>query len=165
MRYISIYVYLILFVAFTVACSYPLVYTRDKLSAEANLSRDLSELPMLPEFARVTTVRRQYENIQRSGRICFLSRGHIVLGSWLPQSDALEMYYEEVQKLGWQPRKEQYPNSRVLHRAKNELMVIDILQPGVEVRDAINYAELLRKYSSVVFVGIDYNVPANEDCY
>jgi len=164
MRYISIHVALILF-AFTAACSYPLTYVQDKYTAEAGLSRDLSELPVLPEFKIITTIQNQYEELQRSGIICFLSRGHAVLGSALPPSDAIEKYYGYVQKLGWQPRKEQYPNSRVLHRGKNELMVIDILQPGVEVRDAINYEELLRKYRSIVFVRIDFNVPANEDCY
>jgi len=98
------------------------------------------------------------------GPICYYARAFVIVGTLLPETQALDTYTEKTQSLGWTPEGRQYEISRILIRGVNDRIVIGSGEPGVDIKDALDYDKLRETYRSIIFVRLDYMLPSRDEC-
>lgn len=132
---------------------------------EARIGLDalVTQLPELRDFEKVKVVYREFSNTEY-GVTCYYARAFIITGTRLSESESLDVYTAKLESLGWMPREKQYETSRVLYYEMNDRIVVRSGEPGVDIKDALDYAQLRKDYQSVIFIRIDYMVPNREEC-
>ena len=144
-------------------------YLRGKLM-QRNVRTELDILvnnvvPLPAEFEIIETISLDSLYFTETfGKECFYARDYLILGSTLPASDALDAYARSLLSSGWITETRSYPTSRTLIYGENVRTVVEGGRPGVDVRNAIDYAELQRIYESIIFVRIDYAIPRRDGC-
>ena len=121
------------------------------------------ELPELDGFDLVKVVSLDLSSSDY-GKTCSYARDYLIIGTSLPESDALERYVEALLRLGWTREGDQYPTSNNLIHGKNARIVVRYGDPGADVRDAADYDQLRDNYQSVIFVRVDYILPERDGC-
>jgi len=131
--------------------------------ARAGVEASVAQLPVLSEFDTVKVV---YQTFCYSayGLTCYYGRAYIIMGSSLPEDEALDMYAGALMLSGWMPSGIQYDTARELERGEHELVVIRSGQPSVDIAGAVDYLQLRSAYESVIFVELDFMLPNRESC-
>ena len=125
----------------------------------------IAQLPTLANFTSIKVlVYESYDNEHGGERICYYAKGYVIAGSSLPDAEALDVYAQQLQSLGWTFDKTQYTVSRLLSRGSNEDIVVYSYEPGPEIKDAVDYAQLKKVYESVIITRVDYTVPSRDGC-
>lgn len=152
------------FALLLVSCS-PVVSLEKQREARRGLDAALAQLPTLASFTPVKVlVYESYDNEHGGEHVCYYAKGYVIVGSSLPYAKALDVYAHQLQSLGWTFDKAQYTLSRLLSRESNEDAVVYSYEPGPEIREAVDYAQLKKSYESIIVIRIDYTVPNGQDC-
>jgi hypothetical protein len=149
----------------TVSCTQYADHLQQQSAAKAGLDKLIKNLPQFKGFEKVKTVSLEFSNIEHGkGSSCYYARGYIVVGSVLPETEALEAYTQNLRSLGWTPKGTQYKTSSVLVYEKNARVEIYSGEPGVDIQDAVDYTQLRQIYSSLIFIRLDYMLPSADEC-
>lgn len=140
-----------------------LLESEEQRQARAGLKVAVEELPQISGFETVKTINEEFRSEEGEGR-CYYARAHIIMGTSLPEIEALDAYVKALQSLGWVPSHKQYERARALKRGVHELIVVYSGEPGIETRDAVDYGHLRSIYRAVVFVTLNFEVPARDGC-
>ncbi|MGB8646732.1 MAG: hypothetical protein WCF84_15940 [Anaerolineae bacterium] len=127
--------------------------------ARLGLDQAVAQLPQVKELAIVKVVYYDVfdnEHGTNSNDTCYYARAYFVIGTQLSVTEALDTYARQLELLGWVPRNDQYPTSRVLYHGPNELLVIESGAPGAELENAVDYNELRKIYRNIVFLNLTY---------
>jgi hypothetical protein len=144
--------------ALAVSCAQP-----QRREARAGLDAAVAQLPEPAGFDVIKVVYREFRSTEYE-RKCFYATAYVIIGSSLPELEALDVYAEDLQPLGWAPRDEQYNTTRVLRRGTYERIVIELGEPGVDIRDAVDYVQLRATSPTVIFVRLDFMLPSRDEC-
>ncbi len=136
-----------------------------KKQQEAKLGREtlVGQLPKLKNFDVIETVYQDFPD-KITGRTCYYARTHLVIGTSMPESKALDAYEQNLKILNWISGGQQYETSRVLHYGDNDRVVVRSGEPGIDVKNVVDYDQLRETYQSIIFVRVDYMVPNREMC-
>lgn len=121
------------------------------------------DLPNLDQFELVKTVSLDF-SMTAYGMTCYYARDYLIMGTSLPESEALEHYVEGLLPLSWTKEGEQYLTSKILIHGQNARIVVSHGEPGVDVDDAVDFERLSDIYQSILFVRVDYMLPARDGC-
>ncbi len=121
------------------------------------------ELPELEAFEQVKVVSFD-DSRTEYGITCYYATDYLIMGTRLSEKEALEHYREGLLPLGWTDSGTQYPSSNKLYYGQNARIVFWYGDPGVNIRDAVDYDQLKKFYQSIMFVRVDYIQPAREGC-
>lgn len=153
-RFLSIVVFLCLITSCAVA---------EQRRARAGLDASVAQLPELREFDTVEVVYRE-SSLSGPMTTCYYATAHVIIGTSLPAEKALDVYVEELQSLGWEFDGKQYNTARALRRGVYELVVVRSGEPGIDVEDAVDYAQLRNIYPAIIFVTLDFMLPSRNKC-
>lgn len=145
------------------ACSNPINSSLNYQRARSGLEKLMTQLPQ-PEGFNVIKVIQQEFSDTAGGTTCNYARAHLVIGTSMLETEALDIYEQNLKTLNWISREQQYKTSRALYYGNNGRIVVRSGEPGVDVKDAVDYEQLRKTYQSVIFVRIDYMVPNREMC-
>jgi hypothetical protein len=135
----------------------------EQRKARAGLDASVAQLPKLREFDTIKVI--YYESSLSGPRTtCYYATAYTIIGTSLPELKALDVYVEELKSLGWRPREKQYDTTRILMRGTYELVVVRSGEPGVDVKDAVDYAQLRAVYPTIIFVRLDFMLPNRDKC-
>ena len=98
------------------------------------------------------------------GETCYYAGDFLILGGSLAEAEALDRYAAKLESSGWIPRTRQYPTSKVFMYRDHVQMNVRTgdLDPGL--RDYVDYKQLGKTYSSILFIRISFMLPTREDC-
>jgi hypothetical protein len=131
--------------------------------ARSGAEASVAQLPDLPGFDRIKTVFREYPStVYGSG--CYYGAAYVIIGSALPERDAITLYARKIRSLGWIDEGKQYDAERSLIRGAHERIVVRYGEPDVEIKDAVDYAQLRANYVSVIFVRLVFMLPGRDGC-
>lgn len=165
MKYALQFIALSMLVSQLVSCDDPLTHLQRQREARAGLDAALAALPKTPEFDTVKVVYSEfYDDEHGNGPVCYYARGYVILGSNLADSEALANYATRLQVLGWSAEGIQYQTQKVLIQGKNARILIYSGDPGVDIRDAMDYTKLRNTYRGVIFVMLTYMIPQRDGC-
>jgi hypothetical protein len=155
---LSAFLSIAVFLCLMVSCA-----VGEQRKARAGLDASVAQLPELREFDTVEVVHREFSH---SGprTTCYYARAYAIIGTSLPAEQALDVYVEELQSLGWEFDGRQYKTERGLKRGVYELVVVRSGEPGVDVKDAVDYAQLRAVYPTIIFVRLDFMLPSRDKC-
>jgi hypothetical protein len=131
--------------------------------ARSGAEASVAQLPDLAGFDRIKTVFREYP-FTAYGDTCYYGTAHVIIGSSHSEADALDVYSRRLAVHGWVPEGKQYDDTRTLIRGAHERIVVRFGEPGVEIKDAVDYAQLRANYVSVVFVRLVFILPRRDGC-
>lgn len=135
----------------------------EQRKARAGLDASVAQLPELGDFDTIEVI--YYETSLSGPRTtCYYATAYLIIGTSLPEEKALDVYVEELKSLSWTPREKQYDTTRILMHGTYELVVIRSGEPGVDVKDAVDYAQLRAKYPTIIFVRLDFMLPSRDKC-
>ena len=158
MKHISRFFCIAILLCSTVSCA-----RSQRREARAGLDAAVTQLPKPAGFDTIKVVYREFRSTEYE-RKCFYARAYVIIGSSLPEVEALDVYVEKLEALGWVPREKQYKTTRVLRRGTHERIVIELGQPGVDIKDAVDYAQLRNTYPTIIFVRVDFMLPSRDEC-
>lgn len=154
----------VLIVCFVTSC-HPPVNDQKRQEARAGLDTVLAQLPELKEITRVKTlVYESYDN-EHGEDVCYYAKGYVILGTSLPATEALDAYAQALRSTGWvNETSDEYKTSRMLILGDQERIVVSSGDPGLEIRNAVNYEQLRQLYTSVIVIRVDYTLPKRDNC-
>jgi hypothetical protein len=120
----------------------------------------LDQLPSLPTFSTINVLIAD-SHVDYYGTECYYANGYVVLGSSLPQAEALEVYKTAVLSSGWIIPDNPLIDS--LHQGENGELLIESQVPPV-IEKSINYQSLKNSYNSITFVRLTYILPHRDKC-
>jgi hypothetical protein len=122
------------------------------------LNTSLDQLPKLPGFETVTTLRGE-----SSMKGCYYAETRVVLGTSLPEKEALDVYVDELESLGWIANERQYERERVLKRGTQERIRVTTYL-GLSVETDENYIKAKDAYPTIISVSLTFYVPQRDGC-
>jgi hypothetical protein len=94
----------------------------------------------------------------------YYARDNVIISTSFPESEAIVVYSESLQALGWR-QTEQLSRTIILdHYEENTYAAVTYGEPGPFLRNSVDYTELTKAFPEVIFVRIDYMVPNRESC-
>ena len=141
-----------------VSCTHP-----EQREANNGLDASVAQLPELRDFDVVKVV---YQESSQSAyeTICYYATAHVIIGSPLAESEAMDIYVEKLQSLGWGSGERQYETTRALTHGMHERIVVRTGEPGVDVKDAVDYVQLGKTYPTIIFVRLVFIMPSRDEC-
>jgi hypothetical protein len=122
-----------------------------------------NDLPDREEFEVVEIVSFDFSDTDFSVG-CYYARDNLIISTSFPESEAIDVYSESLQALGWRLT-EQLSRTMILdHYEENTYAVVTYGEPGPFLRNSVDYTELTKAFPEVIFVRIDYMVPNRESC-
>ena len=131
--------------------------------ARAGVDESVAQLPVLKGFDVIETVHLD-DSMSVDGETCYYATAYVIIGSSLPEMEALGVYSETLLSTGYYPRQRQYPTSRVFLRGSNEYVVVRVGEPGIDFEDAVDWAQLKATYPTIVFVKLVFILPRRDGC-
>jgi hypothetical protein len=145
------------------ACTNPINSLLTYQKARSGLENLITQLPQSEEFNVIETIRQDF-SFTVEEKTCYYARANLIIGTSMPETEALDIYEQSLKTLNWVPRGQQYKTSRILYYGNNDKLVVTSGEPGVEVKHAVNYEQLRKTYKGIIFVSIDYMLPNREEC-
>jgi hypothetical protein len=127
------------------------------------LDAAVAQLPQLAGFDTIKVVYREFRSTEYE-RKCFYARAYVIIGSSLPEVEALDVYAEQLQLLGWKLEGRQYNTERGMMRGLHEYIGVRSGEPDVDIKDAADYFQLRATYPSIIFVMLDFILPNRDEC-
>lgn len=132
--------------------------------ASAKADATVALLPELAGFDTVKTINHSF-SYGAYGGTCYYGRVYVIVGTDLPEKQALAEYVESLQSSGWSLAGQQFDTERLLIRGTNERIVLrSDDEPDVDIADALDYDLLRAEYRNLIFITLDHIVPAREGC-
>jgi hypothetical protein len=153
----------VLLLSLITACTNPINSSLDYQKARSGLENLMRQLPQSEKFNVIKTIKQEFSHTGGE-KTCYYARAHLIIGTSMPETESLDIYEQSLKTLNWVPREQQYKTSRVLYYGNNDRMVVTSGEPGVDVKDLVDYEQLRKTYKSIIFVSIDYMLPNREEC-
>lgn len=95
----------------------------------------------------------------------YVARASVVLGTSLSEEEALSLYVDELQALGWRlQERKQYEDTKFLdHPDKHEQIVVEYGLIGWLIETREEYIQAKKSYPSIIIVGVDYILTSREE--
>lgn len=146
-----------------VSCAQQLSNTSKQQEARAGLDALVAQLPELENF-NVTENLYFETSFTAYKKTCYYATGYVIIGSSLLEVNALDVYTEKLELLGWTPREKQHEIERVFYAEANGRVVVSSGEPDESIKHAVNYQQLKENYRSVIFVRLVYMLPSRDEC-
>jgi hypothetical protein len=104
-------------------CSTASCARTQRREARAGLDAAVTQLSKPAGFDTIKVVYREFRSDEYE-RKCFYARAYVISGSSLPEVEALDVYVEELEALGWVPREKRYNTTGVLRRGTHERVTV-----------------------------------------
>jgi hypothetical protein len=158
MKHISRFFCIAILLCSTVSCA-----RSQRREARAGLDAAVTQLPKPAGFDTIKVVYREFRSTEYE-RKCFYARAYVIVGSSFSEVEALDVYVKELQSLGWKLEGRQYDIERGMKRGVHERIVVRSGKPGVDIKDAVDYAQLRNTYPTIIFVRVDFMLPSRDEC-
>jgi hypothetical protein len=158
---------LMLCLMFATACFQSNAQQHQLKSREARNGLDpvVSQVRQFQDFDVVTVKYYDvYDDEHGQGAVCYYARAYLLIGTSLSLPEALDVYAQHLQSLGWTLEGRQYETAKGLVRGVNERAVVESGEPGPELQNAADLDQLRKTYRNLIFLNIDYVLPAVTGC-
>ncbi len=163
MRHIRCLFAVLLLLCCTGACA-PLTNLERQREARSGLDTIVIQIPPIADFTTNKIVYREfYDDEHGSEHVCYYARAFFVIGSSLPAENLPEIFSGRLQALGLGWKMRDYDNT-ILYRGKNERAVVFSVEPDDAIKDAVDYVQLRKVYSSIIFLQLEYILPSRDEC-
>lgn len=123
----------------------------------------LDELPQVDGFDTIKTVQQEFSHTEYN-LTCYYARANVALGAPISAPEALDSYTGALAAQGWVLEKNQHQSTRVLSKGSNALIVINLGEPGVELKNEVDIEKLGQIYKGLIFIRLDYMLPPRAEC-
>ena len=131
--------------------------------ARTGVDAAVAQLPVLKGFD-VIKIENLEDSMSAGGETCYYARAIVVVGSHLPEIEAINVYSEALQSTGHNPRDGRYPKSRMFYRGSNERVLVAVSEPYVGFKNRVDWAEWKATYPTIIFVSVVYILPQRDGC-
>lgn len=135
--------------------------------ARAGVENAVAQLPTTDSFETIAVTRTE-RSATAYGRTCYYGIAIIMIGTMLPQREALETYVQQLESLGWQLRGRQHEASRVLLRDRHELATVSYspfeVEAGWELQGNSSGLQDRIGHTTILVLWLQYMLPARDDC-
>jgi hypothetical protein len=138
----------------TISCNY-----QEWREVRKGLDTSIDQLPKSQDFETVTILRGE-----SSMEGCYYAVAKVILGSFMPTEEALDMYTAELQSLGWSIERNDYKNVISLTRNTQERIVIETGYPSLSVEKNEDYIRARDIYPTIIFARLVFYVPQRDGC-
>jgi hypothetical protein len=126
---------------------------------KAGLNNSLEQLPQLRDFGTITMIKGS-----SAIKSCHYAEAEVVLGTFLKEEDALEVYVDGLEALGWLERGKQDELHKGMVRGAHERIEIRAGYPNLDVQENKEYVRMKDSYPTIIFVRLVFYLPQRDGC-
>lgn len=130
--------------------------------ARSGLEATKAELTVPTDFELITTVSTDFSGVDLG--TCYYGRDYLIMGTPLPEIQALDKFENHLRSSEWLPGDRQYSDTRTFYYGENALLVATTIGPGDDTRGAVDYERLRQEYESILFVRVEFQLPSRSRC-